>query len=208
MKPMHEMTDDELRDAAKRYDIDCPRAANRIELEDLVQVAMEKRRLALEAKARAEREKEIEIQLRLDPQTKAKPAPETLRIMESEKVYAIFRNLDEPGADMPFSKGGTHFFHLWDGFIHVLPECIIDEFEDTSNPTGKTPIHAIRKDPRIPDEPGRVSTFSTIIGHKPSFSFQRLDKKPPKNAKFGVVLNHKVYENCGVPYPEPSALAG
>jgi hypothetical protein len=194
----HEATDEQLWGWAKRYDAKATKSMTRLELEEAVQIAVYKHDLALQDRAKAERLKDIKEKLGLDPQTKAKPAPETIAIVESPKVYAMFMNLEEKGVDVTFNKGCTHTFHLWHGFIHVLPKCIIDESRDMNVPSGKTPVHGKR---RSIQHPGLI--IDTIIGHDRRYSFEILDEKPPKNAAFGVVLNRKLYEKCGVPFPQP-----
>jgi hypothetical protein len=195
-----ELTDEQLVERLKRYEVDCPRSATRKEKEDLLQIAIYKYKIALEEKAKAQRKVEIEQKLGLDPQTKARPAPETIKIAESPKVYAVFHNIqpDGEGQDIMFNKGCTHTFHLWDGFLHVLPKCIIDECKDRNVPAGKRPIHGKRPHPRIPD-----TEWHTVIGKKSNYTFDVMDEKPPKNATFGVILDSKIYNKLNIDYPEP-----
>ena len=198
-----DMSDEQLRELAKRYEIDIPRSMSRKEIEDKVQIAVNKRQMQLEEKAKAERVKEIQAALKVDPASKARPAPESLRIADSEKVYAVFTNREEEGVDVTFNWGGTHTFHLWDGYIHVLPKCLIDDFKDPSKPIGKRPQYARRPHPKVPD-----LQIDTIVGHRRRFGFEIMDDKPPKNKLFGVVLDRKLYEKLGVPFPQPVARAG
>ena len=199
-----EMTDEQLREVAKRYDVDCPRSADRHTLEDLVEVAMYKHRLALEEKAKDQRKQEMRTMLGINVAGDAKPPLETVEIMNSEKVYAVFTNVEPEGdgADVAF-VAGTIPFHLWPDFLHVLPRCLIDWHRDMKDPRGKRPIYARRPSPTNPQ-----IEIDQVIGNKRRFSYEILEDKPPKNAAFGVVLNHKVYEKLGVPYPQPVGSSG
>jgi hypothetical protein len=197
-----DMTEEQLRDCAKRYEIDSPRTMKRQELEDAVQIAINKRQFRLEEKAKAERMLELQKQLGIDPASKKVPAPETIAISNSEKKYYVFMNLEERGTDIPFNWGCTHSFHLWDGFIHVLPKCIVDKLNDSTNPMGKRPRYGRRQHQSIPN-----LEIDTIIGHERRFSFEPLDIEPPKNAEFGVVLKRSLYDKLGVPFPEPVSHA-
>jgi len=198
-----EMNDEDLNKLARRFDIDAPKTAGRKELEDLVQVAMQKHQMALEAKAKSERTKELETLLKIDPTTKAKPSPETILIGESSKIYVVFLNLEEEGVDVAFNWGCTHTFHLWHDYVHVMPKCVIDRLRDVKDPTGKRPIYGRRPHPTVPE-----LECDMVIGHRKRFNFEVLDEAPPKNASFGVVLNRKIYDKLGVPFPLPVVQAG
>jgi len=201
---LHEMDDDKLRELAKRYGIDAPRTIkDRTELMDKIETARIKHRQSLEDKAMKERKEEAQRLLGLDPQTQAKPSPETVAISNSKKVYVIFYDLEGDNADVTFTKGCTHIFHLWPEFIHVMPECVVRELMDTSTPSGKRPIHGIRPHPSIPNV-----DVSQIIGHRKRFNFEILDTEPPKTASFGVVLDHTLYKKLNVPYPAPISKTG
>ena len=195
-----EMSDEQLRDVGKRYQFEIPVKAKGKELRDLVQIEMHKYRMQLEEKAKAERKVEMAVKLGLDPQTKAKPARETVDILNSPKVYVIFRNLEEEGMDVPFNRGGTHEFHLWDGFIHVMPKSVIDDLKNPDTPSGMRPVYAQRPHATLPG-----MMIDQIVGHKRRFGFESIDKKPPANSQFGVVLDSKLYEEIGEPYPQPVA---
>jgi len=194
-----EMSDEQLGDLAKKYEIDV-KGLSRKELEDKVQIAVNKRMQRLEEKAKAERMKEIELKLGIDPQTKQIPSPETIKIANSEKVYVLFFNREEEGVDVAFNKGCTHNFHLWDGFLHVMPKCVIDEFRDLSKPIGKRPRYQRRPHRSIPD-----MEIDTVVGYRDRFGFEVREEKPPKDAKFGVVLDSKIYDKLKVPFPQPVA---
>jgi len=202
MQDIQELDNDELRKVAERYKVTIPARTSREQMEDMVLVGMEKHRLALEQKAKAERQMDLERQLGVDPQTKSRPSPETIAIANSEKVYAIFTNLDEDGVDEPFNVGGQHPFHLWCDFIHVLPKCVIDEIRNPNTPTGTKPQYARRPHPTIPN-----LQIDTVVGNRKKCAFEILDLKPPTNAKFGVVLDRKIYEKTGTPFPQPVVAA-
>lgn len=195
-----ELTDEQLVEQLKRYDVDCPRGMSRKEKEDALHIAKYNYDKALEERAKAQRKIDLEQKLGLDPQTNARPAPETIEIANSTRVYAVFHNIQPDGEnqDIMFNKGCTHTFHLWDNFLHVLPKCIIDECSSSKSPAGKRPIHGKRKHPTIPD-----FEHHTIIGRRKNYTFDVLEAKPPKGAPFGVVLDRKVYEKLDIEYPAP-----
>lgn len=196
---MSELTIEQLREKAKKFGLKVPPNIKYEKLEEMVQVAIYKKELELKEKAKAERKKEIESLLSLDPQTKSKPAPETIAIANSKKVYALFTNVQDEGADIEFNKGCTHTFHLYHDYLHVLPQCLIEENKDLKSPIGKRPIHAMRRNPA-----SRVDNMaSTIVGHKRRYTYEVVGDAP-QDALFGVVLDKAIYDKLGVPFPEPA----
>jgi len=196
-----EMDDKQLREEAKRLEVKCPPRIGeeaRKKVEEDIKVAQYKKELELKDRAKAERKKDVERLLSLDPATKAKPSPETIAISNSKKVYAVYYNqtVDER-TDIEFNKGCTHTFHLYDEYIHILPQCLIDEANDPESPTGKTPIHGTRKD----STPGVIGERSVIIGHKKRFRYEVLGDAP-QEAKFGVVLDKAIYKKLNHPFPQ------
>ncbi len=194
---MSELTIEQLREKAKKLSLTVPPKLGIEKLEEMVQVAIYKKELEFREKAKAQRAKDVAKMLSLDPQTKAKPAPETILIATSKKVYALFTNLQDEGADIEFNKGCTHTFHLYHDYLHILPQCLIDENKDSSSPIGKRPVHAMRRNPN-----SRVDNMaSTIIGHKRRYSYE-VYGDAPQDAPFGVVLDKEIYDKLGVPFPE------
>lgn len=199
MSEMDEKRMKELREEAKRLDVKCPPnpgVEGWRKVEEDVKVAQYKKELELKDRAKAERKADVDRIITLDP--KRKPAPETVAIANSKKVYAVYFNqTSDENTDIEFNKGCTHTFHLYDGYIHVLPQCLIDEANDDENPTGKTPIHGTRKDTR----PGIIGEVSTIIGHKQRFRYE-VKGDAPQEAKFGVVLDKDIYKKLHHPFPQ------
>jgi hypothetical protein len=194
---VNEMDEKQLREAAKKLQVKVPPNIKRENLEEMVQVAQFKKELELKEKAKAERAKDVQKMLNLDPATKAKPSPETIAIANSKKVYAVFHNLEEEGVDVEFNKGCTHNFHWYDQYIHIVPQCLVEENRDRQNPIGKRPIHGMRKDPRIQ----MANEVSTIIGHKPRYRLEVLGDAP-QEAQFGVIIDKKLYDKFGWPFPD------
>ena len=196
-----DMTDAEVREMAKKFDVNCPPnfgAQGRAKVEDAIKVAQYKKELELRDKAKAERKKDVDRLLSLDPQTKAKPSPETIAIANSKKVYAVYFNrTEDKGTDIEFNKGCTHTFHLYDRYIHIMPQYLIDEAENLDIPTGKMPIHGTRKD----TTPGVIGERSVIIGHESRFDYKVLGDAP-QDAKFGVVLDQDIYKKLHHPFPQ------
>lgn len=196
-----DMDDKQLREAARKLEVDCPPNLGvkaRVKVEDEIKVAQYKKELELKDRAAAERKKDVVRLLSLDPATKAKPSPETIAIANSKKVYAVYYNrTEDKNTDIEFNKGCTHRFHLYDRYIHVLPQCLIDESEDPENPTGKTPVHGTRKDPT----PGVIGERSVIIGFESRFDYKVVGDAP-QDAKFGVVLDEDIYKRLHVPFPQ------
>ncbi len=194
---MSELTIEQLREKAKKLGLKVPPNIKYEKLEEMVQVAVYKKEIELKEKAKAERAKDVSALLSLDPQTKARPAPETIAIANSKKVYAVYEDANEDGADIEFNKGCTHTFHLYHDYLHVLPQCLLDENKDSKNPIGKRPVHGMRRNPN-----SRVDNMtSTIIGHKRRYTYTSYGDAP-QDAKFGVVLDKAIYDKLGVPFPE------
>ena len=196
-----EMTVEQLREAAKKLDVDCPPNVSgekaRAKVEEDIAVAQYKKELEFKDKAKAQRQKDVAEMLKLDPQTKGKPSPETVAIMNSKKVYAVYYNhTEDMNTDVEFRRGTAHKFHLYDQYLHVLPQCLIDDANDPENPTGKIPIHGTRKDPT----PGVIGERSVIIGHRSRFDFT-VKGDAPQDAPFGVVLDKDIYKELHHPYP-------
>ena len=196
-----EMTERELRDTAKKFEVKCPPnlgSEGRAKVEEAIKVAQYKKELELRERAKAERKKDVERLLSLDPQTKAKPSPETIAIANSKKVYVVYYNrTDDKGTDIQFNKGCTHDFHLYDRLIHIMHQCLIDEAEDLDNPTGKTPIHGTRKE----TAPGVIGERSVIVGHESRFDYKVLGDAP-QSAPFGVILDEDIYKKFKHPFPQ------
>jgi hypothetical protein len=192
------MEDTQLRETAKKLGIKVPGNMGvkaRAKVEDEIQVALFKK--DLELKERARHQRQAEVNAMLGTQLDGKPAPETIAIANSKKVYAIYFNrTEDKGADIAFNKGCTHDFHLYDRCIHILPQCLIDEAEDLENPVGKTPIHGTRPDPR----PGIVGEVSQIIGHESRYDFKVLGDAP-QDAPFGVITDEAIYKKFHTPFP-------
>lgn len=165
-------------------------AIGRAKLMDLVDKALMKRQMKLEADARAEATAEAAKVLGMKPGQKVKPSPETLAIRASKKVYVEFLNLenpaddDGPGASLEFNPGPDYYFKMYDGRKHVMPEilvsadkkyawisraqrCVIPMFSNKTLPTG--------------------DVVSVQVGARPRFRFIILGPAPD-DAKFGVVL--------------------
>ena len=194
---MSELTIEQLREKAKKLGLKVPPNIKYAKLEEMVQVAVYKKELELKEKAKAERAKDVSAMLSLDPQTKARPAPETIAIANSKKVYAVYEDANDDEADIEFNKGCTHTFHLYHGYLHVLPQCLIDENKDMNNPIGKRPVHAMRQNTN-----SRVDNMtSTIVGHKRRYRYE-VYGDAPQDAKFGVILDKAIYDELGVPFPE------
>ena len=194
---MSELTIEQLREKAKKLNLTVPPKIGIEKLEEMVQVAIYKKEIELKEKAKAERAKDVSAMLSLDPQTKAKPAPETIAIANSKKVYALFTNLQDEGADIEFNKGCTHTFHLYHDYLHVLPQYLIDECKDLKSPIGKRPIHGMRRNPNSSVD----NMSSQIIGHKRRYTYETYGDAP-QDAKFGVILDKAIYDKLGVPFPE------
>jgi len=198
-----EMDEKQLREAAKKLEVKCPPNMGveaRKKVEEEVAVAQYKKELEFKEKAMAQRKKDVAEMLNLDPQTKAKPAPETVAIANSKKVYAVYRNLTEDkGTDIEFRRGPLHLFHLYDRYLHVLPMCLIEEAEDPDCPIGKTPIHGLRRDPKLPA--GVAGEVSQIIGYESRFDYV-VKGDAPDGAPFGVVLDKDIYKKFHHPFPQ------
>lgn len=196
-----DMDDKQLREAARKLEVKCPPNLGveaRKKVEDDIKVAQLKKELELKDRAAAERKKDVERLLSLDPATKAKPSPETIAIANSKKVYAVYYNrTEDKNTDIEFNKGCTHTFHLYDRYIHVLPQCLIDEAEDPDNPAGKTPVHGTRKDLN----PNVIGERSVIIGHESRFDYKVVGDAP-QGVPFGVVLDKAIYKQLHVPFPQ------
>lgn len=116
-----------------------------------------------------------------------KPSPETLAIEASEKVYALFRNLEEEDVDVVAIPGGKHRFHFLPDKIHVLPEWLIRHYRSEKNPSGKRPRSEYKE--VVGDNVIAARMTQTVF--KPRFSFEILGDAP-KDAPFGVVIDPEI----------------
>lgn len=109
-----------------------------------------------------------------------KPAPETIAIEKSKKVYAVFHNQEERDVDVAFQKG-AYRFELWPEKIHVLPEWLFGNLRETA----VAPIYGRVEDKRTGHE------VSERIGSRQRFLFEVIGDAPP-DAEFGVVLDEAI----------------
>lgn len=117
-----------------------------------------------------------------------KPSPETLAIEASEKVYAVFLNMEQGDMNVPFNVGGKYWFHLWPEKVHVLPRWLIGYLRKKAS----TPIYGrVKVKDLMSADIDDVIERSVRKGVKPRFRFEILGDAP-QNAKFGVVLDDKI----------------
>jgi len=179
------LSDDELKDTAKKFKIENYKTMPRYDLEKAVDMALIKWELESQARVKAELKVTADIQLKAAGigAKKKFTSPEAEAIEKSKKVYALFNNIENPGNTEHFNKGCVYDFTLYDGKVHILPQWLIDDLTRTisaTKPEYITSPHPISKEP-----------ISRRSGVKRKFVFQILDDAP-KDSKFGVVLDEKV----------------
>jgi len=209
MDSLKEKSEQELHVIAKQLGIDRRSHKTREDLEDAIEVAAIKRRLDLEDKARKERAIEAKSRLKelgIDDVKDIKPSPETIcidggtcpvtfkKISPSPKKYYLFSNNEDAGVKRAFRKGEKYRFELYDGKIHVLPECIVKGVEHTEF----VKMEGLRKSAQYPVYENRKNPISgieesVIAGYRPRFGLEELGDAPD-NAAFGVVIDKKVEE--------------
>lgn len=125
-----------------------------------------------------------------------KPSPETLAILKSKKVYALFRNLQQKDEDVTFNVGGKHTFHLWPGKIHVLPEWIIGYCRRKA--TEPDYIKRIVKTLETAKVDEMVERSVRTNADEQRWTFEILGDAP-QNSSFGIVLDEKLLSKLKQP---------
>ncbi len=193
--------DEKIKQLAKQLGIETPSKQSRDELNNLVYNELIKREVKAQSEARAKIQ--LENQAKLDAMGgDKKPAydsPEARAIRESKKVFALFKNMANPGFSETFNKGCVYDFTLFDNRVHILPKWLIDDFRRSRS--GTTPKFTKRTNP--------VTGAEEIIeaGVERKFFFQEIGDVSEKDAKaykddtgceFGVVLDRKVLDKLNV----------
>lgn len=186
-----EKTPKELREIAKKLELNLPPALGKEKIVDVITTAMIEKQMRIENQVRDKLRKEAEshpdygLKAGLVP----KPAPETLAIEKSPKVIVKFINMEnpatesgEPGADWQFDCGAYHF-HLYDRKEHVLPAILVStdkkDFWISRLQRCVLPVFANKQ-----DKQGRQ--VSVQVGSIPRFEFITLGPAPD-DAKFGLI---------------------
>ncbi len=191
---LKKMNNEELNDLALKLKVEVPKNVKRPELENLVEVAAIMHEQEIEAKARATLKVKAEQTLKDAGVTAVKKdfsSPESKAIEASKKVYALFRNIANPGATEKINKGCLHTFTLYDGRVHILPQWLIDNLRKTvagTEPQYETIPHPVNGEP--------VSR-RTVVSRKDIFEVLS-DMEVPKDAVFGVVLDKEILDKLGV----------
>lgn len=186
--PIEERPERELKRLAEKMGLDVSPSLGRDKLVHAVKVELFVRQQKVEEEARTKMQAERMIKLGMQPGQTRKPSFEEVSIRNSKKVLVRFDNKENPGdgetagADIEFDKGKIHF-HLFDGFVHVLPECIVsddEQFKHISLTQKCTyPVYAKKSDPRT------GFTYSAKVGTRQRFILSILGDAP-KDHPFGV----------------------
>lgn len=175
-------TNEELRDMAKKLDLDVPSALGREKLIDAVDEALLKKQETIKALAVEEVRQKKADELKINKL--AKPSPETLAIEKSKKVYCIFLNMESPDSDVRFCIGEKYVFHFYHGKKHVVPEVLISEKRDDAwISRAQRCIRPVYAKKTLPD--GRV--IDAKIGDERRFIFSAIGPAPD-DAPFGAVF--------------------
>lgn len=181
MLELKEKTDEQLHELAKKYGLKFRKNSRREDIEKAIETESIRKTLEIEEQLRAQRLLEVQKKFGLDPKRKPKPSPETLAIEKSKRKYYKFLNLEEAKVDVTFRKGEKYRFHIFDSYIHVLPEWLVKNLRHTAT----IPVFEDRPDPLT----GHVRSVRT--GSRQRFSFEELGDAPD-NAPFGVVLDEEI----------------
>jgi hypothetical protein len=182
------MSDDEVKEAAKLYKVELPPALkDRDKMNRLVYDAAIKFELDAESKAKAELVQSKTDQINsLGQKTQTTySSPESKAIEASKKVYALFRNMANPGFSESMNIGCVYTFKLYDEKVHILPEWLITYLTKTMASVSE---HAYReiKNP-VTQLPQQVRSGVS----KRKFFFQVLSDAP-SDSEFGVVIDNTV----------------
>ncbi|MFA5382058.1 MAG: hypothetical protein WC356_02750 [Candidatus Micrarchaeia archaeon] len=191
---LKKMNNEELNDLAVKLKVEVPKNVKRNELENLVETAAIRHEIELDAKVRAELKVKAEQTLKDAGVTTTKKdfsSPESKAIEASKKVYALFRNIANPGATEKINKGCLHTFTLYDGRVHILPIWLVDNLRKTiagTEPQYETTPHPVSGEP-----------VSRRTGVSRKYIFEVLnDAEVPKDAQFGVVLDKAILDKLGI----------
>lgn len=189
---LKKMPEQDLKDLAKRLKVDLLPNQTRTQIEDIVEVAVIKREKENEAKASAELQIKAKETLKaagIKEMSKEFTSPEGEAIKKSKKVYALFRNVSNPGNTEMINKGCMFTFTLWDGRVHILPEWLIKDLTRTMS--GTVPQYATKPHP-VSGEP-----VSYQVGVSRKFVFEVLGDAPEKS-EFGVILDQAILDKFGI----------
>lgn len=124
-----------------------------------------------------------------------KPSPETLAIEKSKKVYALFRNLEQKDMDVNFCVGGKHWFHLWPGKVHVIPEYLIGYCRRRAKyPNYQKKVMRTLETAKVDEQVER----SVRTDDEQRFTFEVLGDAPA-DSSFGIVLDESVISKLKQP---------
>lgn len=198
--PLSERSEKDLREFAKKLNLNLPPALGKEKLVQAIKIEQTKQQLVIEEEARLELKAEKMAAAGMKPGERRKPTFEEVAIAggefenvkypESKRVLVRFLNRENPGVDIEFNKGGNYYFHVWESdkdgnaLVNVLPECLVSKdakFKRISLAQLGSPVF---KD--IEDKQTGMKV-STLVGRRPRFEFIVLGDAP-KGASFGLYL--------------------